>query len=96
VLAVERLDMDWEREVCIFVVLADKTGLARAAQFLLSAVSSPELTRQAVTPCLHFWIFFLAAGHVFFLKIHSDSERENNFGAEDKSTNRSIFFRARK
>ncbi len=92
VLAVERLETDWEREAYIFVVLAGKTGLARAAQFLLSAVSSPELTRPPVTPCLHFWIAFLAAGHFVFLKIDSGSERENNFGAEDKSTN----LRARK
>jgi hypothetical protein len=67
VLAVERLETDWEREAYIFVVLAGETGLARAAQFLLSAVSSPELARPAVTPpCLHFWIFFLAAGHAVF------------------------------
>lgn len=96
-LAVERLETDWEREAYIFVVLAGETGLARAAQFLLSAVSSPELARPVVTPCLHFWIFFLAAGHVpFFKKIDSGSERKNNLGAEDKSTNRRIFCRARK
>jgi hypothetical protein len=113
VLAVERLETDWEREAYIFVVLAGRTGLARAAQFLLSAVSSPELARPVVTPpCLHFWIFFLGRRSCCFLKklipapnakIISErrtnprtvafySERENNFGAEDDTTNRRVFF----